>query len=222
MEKSKYDIKNIPAEAFEFVNREEKLSDTKFVDKPIGYLKDAWIRFCKNKGSIVAAIIIGIILLFAFLTPVLFTKYDQTFMDVYYAKKSPRNLWLKNTFGISDGSTTRDFQERGLILDLAIGIGAEDHEGKGDITLEQGMASYYQPILEIGEAREITGLIGAKDKTIYSCKLDSYLDVGFQYRSIEQDEFKKIVEWQEKTGYQVLYPLVEDNQWNIEPDNANY
>ncbi|MBR5712000.1 MAG: ABC transporter permease [Lachnospiraceae bacterium] len=222
MEKAKYDIKNIPSEAFAFVNRDEKLSDTKFEDKPIGYLKDAWIRFCKNKGSIVAAVIIGIILLFAFFTPILFTRYDQTFMDVYYAKKAPRNLWLKNTFGISDGSTKRDFQERGLIYDIAIGIGAEDHEGKGDVTLEQGMASYYQPMLEIGEGREITGMIGAKDKTVYTCKLDVYLEVGFQYRSIEQSEYKKIVDWQEQTGIQVLYPLIEDNEWNLDPENANY
>ena len=29
----------------------EKLSDKKFSDKPIGYMKDAWIRFRKNKAS---------------------------------------------------------------------------------------------------------------------------------------------------------------------------
>ena len=63
MDKKTFDINNIPEEKFAFVNRDEKLTDTKFVDKPVGYLKDAWIRFCKNKGSIVAAIIIAIILI---------------------------------------------------------------------------------------------------------------------------------------------------------------
>ena len=146
MDKTTNDFNNIPAEKFAFVNQGEKLTDTKFVDKPVGYFKDAWIRFCKNKGSIVAAVIILGILLFAFLTPVFFTRYDQTFMDVYYAKKPSRNLWLSEHFGIATGTTTRDFNERALITKIGIGIGAEDHDGTGNVTLEEGMASYYQPM----------------------------------------------------------------------------
>ena len=42
---------NIPAEKFVFVNEGERLRDKKFDDKPIGYLKDAWIRFRKSKAS---------------------------------------------------------------------------------------------------------------------------------------------------------------------------
>ena len=216
------EIKSIPPEKFAFVNQNEKLTDTKFVDKPVGYLKDAWIRFCKNKGSIVAGVIILIILLFAFLTPVLFRRYDQTFMDVYYAKKAPRNLWLRDHFGICDGTVTRDFNERGMLIIVGIGIAAEDVDGTGKITLEEGMKSEYQPMVNIGEGREITGMIGAKDKTIYTCKLDTYLEYGFQYRSIEQEEYRKIRNWENQTGLKVLYPLVEENEWNLDPTNANY
>jgi len=222
MSKTAGNIKSIPAEKFAFVNRGEKLTDTKFVDKPVGYLKDAWIRFCKNKGSIVAAVIILIILLFAFLTPAFFTKYDQTFMDVYYAKKAPRNIWLRDHLGICSGTVTRDFNERGMLVLIGIGIGAEDTQGTGKVTLEEGMASYYQPMKEIGDPQEITGMIGSKDKTIYTCELDTYLEYGFQYQSIEQSEYKKIKEWESQTGLQVLYPLVEENEWNLEPTNANY
>ncbi|MBP5353643.1 MAG: ABC transporter permease [Lachnospiraceae bacterium] len=222
MDKKTFDINNIPEEKFAFVNRDEKLTDTKFVDKPVGYLKDAWIRFCKNKGSIVAAIIIAIILIYAFVTPALFTKYDQTFMDVYYAKKPSRNLWLSEHFGICQGTTTRDFNERALVLRIAIGMGAEDHDGSGSVTLEEGMASYYQPMKEIGEGVEITGMIGAKDKTVYTCTLDAYLEFGFQYRSIEQAEYARIRAWEQQTGLQVLYPLVEENEWCLDPLDANY
>ena len=61
MSKAKFDLQSIPKEKFEFANKGERLTDQKFDDKPIGYFKDAWRRFCKNKASIVAAIIILII-----------------------------------------------------------------------------------------------------------------------------------------------------------------
>ena len=50
---------NIPVEKFRFVQENEKIKDKKFDDKPIGYFKDAWIRFRKNRASVVAAIIIS-------------------------------------------------------------------------------------------------------------------------------------------------------------------
>ena len=55
---------NIPKEKFTFVNEGERLSDKKFADKPIGYFRDAWIRFRKSKASVVAAIIIVCIVLY--------------------------------------------------------------------------------------------------------------------------------------------------------------
>ncbi|MBQ6661328.1 MAG: ABC transporter permease [Lachnospiraceae bacterium] len=222
MSKTSLENRSIPVEKFAFVNRDEKLTDTKFVDKPVGYLKDAWIRFCKNKGSIVAAIIIAAILMFAFLTPAFFTRYDLTFMDVYYSKKAPRNIWLRDHLGICDGTVERDFNEKNLILMLGIGVGAEDYEGSGKLSIADGKKSYYQPMREIGDPKEVTGMIGSKDKTIYTCRLDTYLEYGFQYRSIEQSEYSKIREYEEATGIHVLYPLVEDNEWNFDPANANY
>ena len=41
----------IPPEKFEFVHSGERIADKKFEDKPIGYFKDAWIRFRKNHAS---------------------------------------------------------------------------------------------------------------------------------------------------------------------------
>lgn len=45
------DFEHIPLEKFEFVNQGERISDQKFEDKPIGYFKDAWIRFRKIKAQ---------------------------------------------------------------------------------------------------------------------------------------------------------------------------
>lgn len=214
------DYMNIPQEQFEFVNHGERISDKKFEDKPIGYFKDAWIRFRKNKASIVAAIIILLIVLFAFAAPLLTTNFTDTFMDVFYAKKPPRNLTLMN-IGIADGGTDRDFSDKGLIKAIGIGMAAEDRDGAGDVTLEEGMASYYQPMIEIGKSYEITEIKGAKPKTIFEGRIDNYLEVGFLYRSIEQSEYHKIVAWEKETGLQVLYPLIAENEWNIDSSDAN-
>ncbi len=215
------DYNLIPKDKFEFVNHGERITDKKFEDKPIGYFKDAWIRFRKNKGSIVAACIILALVLYAVFAPVLITTHDAAFMDVFYAKKPPRMLLLSK-IGIADGATNRDFNERSLIKDIAMGIGAEDGDGAGDVTLEEGMASYYQPILYHSEGVEKVEAIGAKPKTIYSARVENYLEVGFLYRSIEQAEYQKIRAWEEETGIQVLYPLVDvNNGFCQDPNDAN-
>lgn len=208
----------IPREKFEFVNHGDRIADKKFEDKPIGYFKDAWIRFRKNKASVVAAIVIIAIVLFAFLMPLLNTNYDSRFMDAFYAKKAPRQTFLRQ-FGIMDGGVERTFAEKGLIKAVAIGIAAEDVNGTGDITLEQGMASEYQPMLRIGQGVEKKR--GKNVDVTYPGRIDAYLEEGFLYLSIEQSEYQKIVEWEQATGKKVLYPLVEDNSYNMDPADAN-
>ena len=57
MEKE-FNINSIPKEKLALANLGDHIKDQKFEDKPVGYFKDAWRRFCKNKASIVAAIVI--------------------------------------------------------------------------------------------------------------------------------------------------------------------
>ena len=209
----------IPKEMFEFVNHGERIADKKFEDKPIGYFKDAWIRFRKNKASVVAAIVIIAIVLFAFLMPVFNTRYDSRFMDAYYAKKAPRHTVLRQ-FGIADGGVDRTFSEKSLIKAIGIGMAAEDVDGTGDVTLEEGMASEYQPVLNIGEGIEKKRGKNV-DITYPDGRIDAYLETGFLYLSIEQSEYQKIVDWENETGKKVLYPLIEDNKYNMDPADAN-
>ena len=209
---------NISADKFRFVNTGDHISDQKFDDKPIGYFKDAWNRFRKNKSSVVAAIVIICIILFAFITPMV-SNLENTFMDTYYSKKGPRNLFLSN-FGIFDGTTKRDFSERGLIRAVSIGMAAEDIDGKG-VTLEEGLESYYQPIRKVGEEKTILNASKKQTKVFAGSKIDVYLEMGFLYRSIKQDEYQKILAWQEETGLQVLYPLIENNEYNLDVNDAN-
>lgn len=205
----------IPKEKFEFANTEGKLHDKKFDDKPIGYFKDAWIRFRKNKASIGAAIIIICIILFSVFMPLFNFNYDSDFLDPYYAKKGPRNLFLSQ-FGIAEGAVERDFSERGYMLALAIGVGADGYDGEtvsvADVT------DKYNPIRELKEIRENR----QTRKTTYTADIDTYLEVGFLYMAIEQSEFAEIRAWEEETGLHVLYPLIENNEYCADPKNANY
>ena len=219
---NKTDYTNIPKEKFKLVNEGQRLTDTKFEDKPVGYFKDAWIRFRKNKGSIIATIIILLIVLFSLLAPLLISGHDSTFLDVYYAKKPPRNLTLAK-IGIAEGEVTRTLSGAGLARLIGIGVGAEDHDGSGQVTIAQGLQSEFQPMKVIGPSTTITEIKGAKPKTIYSnCELDTYLEVGFMYKDIEQAEYQRILDWQNETGLQVLYPLVANNEYNLDPADANY
>ncbi|HBT59254.1 MAG TPA: ABC transporter permease [Acholeplasmataceae bacterium] len=56
-------------EQFEFVQSDQVIYDEKFQTKPIGYYKDAFIRFRKNKASVVAAIILIFIILMSIVGP---------------------------------------------------------------------------------------------------------------------------------------------------------
>lgn len=207
----------IPPEKFEFVHSGERIADKKFEDKPIGYFKDAWIRFRKNHASVVATIIIICIVLFAFLTPIFNTRYNARFMDSYYAKKAPRALALR-PLGIFDGGTTRTFSEKGLIKAIAIGVGAEDYDGRS-VSLGEGLESYYQPMLKIGDPIEKRA--GKKITLTFNGKIDTYLEVGFMYLSLEQAEYQRIVQWEKDNNLHVFYPLVEDNNYNADAKDAN-
>ena len=207
----------IPPEKFEFVHSGERIADKKFGDKPIGYFKDAWIRFRKNHASVVATIIIICIVLFAFLTPIFNTRYNARFMDSYYAKKAPRALALR-PYGIFDGGTTRTFSEKGLIKAIAIGVGAEDYDGRS-VSLGEGLESYYQPMLKIGDPIEKRA--GKKITLTFNGKIDTYLEVGFMYLSLEQAEYQRIVQWEKDNNLHVFYPLVENNSYNADAKDAN-
>ena len=212
MEKKDLMLESIPAEKFRFVNQDERIHDKKFDDKPIGYFKDAWIRFKKSKASVVAAIIILLIFLYAFLCPFFIRSHDATFMANMYAKKPGRVTWLKD-LGIADGGMNRNFSERGLQSKLAIGVGAINYDGEHNVTVSEAMESDYMPMIRYKETEQG-----------YKGRIDTYLEVGFIYRSIEQSEYQKIRDWEDSTGLRVLYPLIADNEftYSFDKTDANF
>ena len=211
---------NIPVEKFQFVHEGDRIHDKKFEDKPIGYFKDALIRFRKSKASVVAFFIIVGIVLFAFVTPLLYTNYDQTFMVNQYAKKPSRIAWLRDNFGIMDGGVERTgINEAELIRLSAISVGAAS-DGGNILSAGEAAETPHTVLLDVSDP---IVTLNAKKKEVnqYDVRVDTYLEVGFIYKSIPQSELQNILDFEAETGIQVLYPLVESNQWNPDASDAN-
>lgn len=209
----------IPPEKFRFVQQEKRLLDEKPATKPRGYFRDALHRFCKDKASVTAAVIIFLIIVYAFVAPLAITTHDGSFMVSHYARKPARIPALRK-WGIFDGGVNRELTEAALIRLLALGMGAADGDGAG-VTVEEGLKSEYMPMLSIGQGKQTIGP-GGKPSFVYPGRVDTYLEVGFLYRSIEQQELKRMLAWQEETGKQLLYPLIDtDSPYCADPADAN-
>jgi oligopeptide transport system permease protein len=210
---------HISQEEFAFVNEGERIHDKKLEDKPVGYFRDAWNRFRKSHAAVIAAVIIILIVLFAVFAPVLIRSHDSTFMVSTYAKKPPRVKILQQ-LGLDTGSASRNFSDKSLIKMISLGVAAEGWDGSV-MSLGESMDSKYQPILEITDERVTIGA-DKKESLSFTAELENYYEVGFLYKTIEQSEYAKIREWEEETGLHVLYPLVNDNEYNLDSTDANY
>lgn len=103
-------LSDVKGSDFDFVARDEKIFDKKFETKAVGYFRDAIGRFCKNKSSVVAFIIlVGIILMSTF-API-FSKYDVDSQDLRLKNLPPR-MYLLEKIGICDG--TRKYKAQPL------------------------------------------------------------------------------------------------------------
>ena len=70
MNKDQFEQYNsIPKEKFAFATQGEMIHDKKLDTKAVSYARDSFRRFCKNKSSVVAAIILGILILLAIIVP---------------------------------------------------------------------------------------------------------------------------------------------------------
>ena len=81
-------FEKIPKELFEFAQLDAVLHDKKMETKARGFFADAFLRFKKNKSSVVAAWIIGLLVLFAILSPIV-SSYTIKDKDVIYQNYPP-------------------------------------------------------------------------------------------------------------------------------------
>ena len=183
---NKYD--NIPAEKFQFAKKTDLAHDKKFATKPVSYFRGAFRRFCKNKGAVVAGIIIAILILFAIIAP-FFTPFNPSYYDMVYAYVTPKSeLFANSGLDFWDGCRVKDTNYVGYIKDVAL----EAETGR-----------------DIIKRDEVTITENEDGTKAYSYRYDTYYGVGFgKYKTISKEEYEDIQRYQNETGRQVLYPVV--------------
>lgn len=94
IENQDFEINSLPVEAqdssiskedFVLTNVDKSIHDQKFQTKPTTFFKDSLKRFTKNKSSVVAAIILGVLLLLAIFVPIFDTNdTDSSHPEIAY------------------------------------------------------------------------------------------------------------------------------------------
>ncbi|MBO4534633.1 MAG: ABC transporter permease [Clostridia bacterium] len=225
----KKELKSIDKSKFAFVNNDRVLTDVKLDTKPVGYLKDAWNRFKKNKASVAATVIIAIIALFAIIAPWC-TPYEINQADGYYKQVRPKVS--AKASGFWDGCYTDDINDVAYIALQAIALGALDQDGQGNMTWDQATDYALNPIRKINSVNETTRMVGGVEttSTFRNVRVDSYYRVGFvNITGLNYEQYSALLKWQEETGKQVIYPFVDNSDPEVFPasnrgdaNEANY
>ena len=188
-------FEHIPQEQFRFVQMEGNLHDKRLETKARSFFQDAMIRFSKNKSSVVAAWILLFLVLFALLSPIV-SPYSIDDRDPLYINMAPYVPSIaEKGWGILDGSKILSSQNEGSVNRLkAIG-------------LETG----YNPVIGILNVNSFQVKDRGKLVTKYSydVEINQYFAQGIEYKNVSYEEFKKMQQWQEETGIQLIYPWVE-------------
>lgn len=200
------DINNISQEKFRLVGDERLTHDVKFDTKPHSYFYDAFLRFCKNKGSVVAAVVIIILVIFAIIGP-WFTPYTVSYEDPTFSFALPKSHLFENT-NFWDGCSKTTANKHTFTYHYAIGAELENaKEGNG------GHNAIKNQEYTLGE------------NGLYSYRLDSYHSAGCEYLQVSKELYNQIQDYQDETNRQVIYPTirVKDRPASIQDsEDANY
>ena len=182
----------ISAEGFNFANENKLLHDKELVTKPKSYFRDAFDRFCKNKGSIVAAIVIGILVLYAIIAPIC-SQYTVSYRDELYGGALPKNeIFEKCNFWDGCKDETLDF--RAFIKYYSMGVETGHNAIKN---------------------QEYTVIKGEKDNYTdaqFKVRLDSYHKVGIIPANLTKEQYTDLLAYQDANNVQIIYPYVVDEK----------
>lgn len=188
MDKKQFEIYDISQEKFEFATADGRLHDSKLETKPVGYFKDAFNRFRKNKSSVIAAIIILILILFAIIGPFCFdANYQEQYSyDVYMAtfKNLAPKVFEANS-GFWDG--TKNVEAGNANYSRYIGLGIERGE---------------DPIVKYFGSEE-------KDSVLmHSFRVDTYRSINTISVGVVYETYELMQRWQEENGMQLILPKI--------------
>ena len=197
MNKTQFDnYNNIPSEKFAFAKARDTKHDAKFDTKPVGYFKDAFNRFKKNKASLIAAIVIIILVVYAIVAPFLVDQnyqksYESTKELLSYKKLLPR-LKIFDGTGFWDGSQKQEITQNRL-YEL---MGIEIETGYNTVQKQLGTV----------EVNSIDGTSTTK----YKVRINTYYSISAFELTFTSAEYRELQEYQNKTGIQVILPRVEN------------
>ncbi len=180
------EMMNIPKEKFAPAKNRDNLHDKKLDTKPVGYFKDAWLRFRKNKGSVFAFGIIVLLLLFAIIVPMI-SPYTVAYEDDNFKYNYPKNkLCVSMGLDFWDGCSKKTLNETTFLQHYAIG------EETGKLVVKNN---------DYDVEATTTG-------NYYTYRLDSYSLVGCTLQKLTLAEFQALQAYQEEIGVQIIYPAV--------------
>ena len=190
---------DIPKEEFALVGSDRVLHDQRFETKPIGYFKDAFMRFARNKASVVAAIIIGILLIYAIVGPFCCNKnytkaYTTDTSVINYQKLRPRLSFLSGT-GVWDGTKVEKK------------VSQKKYDEYRGMEQERGLTI----ITDVISSETVTDDFG-KVSTYYTIRIDTYTSLRTMTATLTSAEYKALQEWQDENNVQVILPRVKYNE----------
>ena len=199
MKASEYNISN---EKFVLVGQNRKIHDVELATKPVSYFADAFSRFKRNKGSIVAAIIIIILVLFSIIGPWT-TPYKVSSKDEYYGYCLPKNKLFTN-MGIDlwDGCKNVSLSKESFYYYYSMGVESGDNAIKNQ------------------EFETVEELYFGRKTVSYKFRYDTYAAVGMKYMNLTVQQYKDIQDYQDKTGIQVIYPMIDQELKPTAPADA--
>lgn len=182
------EYERIPPEEFAFVQMDEQLHDKELQTKPVGFLQDALIRFCRNRGSVVCFFILLAMVIFAVVTPFV-SAYQVSEKDGYYSYALPK-LSTKFDLGFWNGCSKKQVNQQTYDYYSAIpGAIAEEYG-----TEEKNVANRLQ--------------------TMYNISVDSYAQVGYVNVNLTRAEFQAVLDYQQESGIQLMHPLIDERKVN--------
>ncbi len=195
MSSNEMNMDRIPAEKFEFVQLNDKIHDKRLETKPIGFLQDAMIRFSQNRGSVVCAIILLILVLYAIFGPII-SNYSIDEKDGYYQYVLPK-ISDKFDLGFWNGCSKKEFTQ----------------------------AQYDMLDATPGAVRKFLGtetrMIAAKEQTVYKVLVDSYARRGYIEVLLDKSQIDAALKYEQETGIQLFYPAIDRDQIVCQPYKAD-